>query len=96
MADYALSNKADEDLTEIYSFSYHRFGEARADAYLIALEECFSLLAEQPLLGRSIELIRADYLRYEHASHTIFYKRTADGILVIRVLHQSMDPGPHL
>ena len=96
MADYALSNKADEDLTEIYSFSYHRFGEARADAYLIALEECFSLLAEQPLLGRSIDQIRADYLRYEHASHTIFYKRTTDGILVMRVLHQSMDPGSHL
>ena len=91
MAEYELSNKADEDLTEIYLFSYQRFGEARADAYLLAMEERFSTLAEQPFLGRKIDHIRAGYLRYEHASHSIFYTLKENGILVMRVLHQSMD-----
>lgn len=96
MAEYRLSGKADEDLTGIYIFSYRNFGEIRADAYLLALEERFSTLAQRPYLGRRIDMFREGYFRYEHESHSIFYKQTEDGILVMRVLHQSMDAGRHL
>ncbi len=96
MADYELSNKADEDLTEIYTFSYNRFGELEADAYLLALDECFCMLVEQPFLGRKIDNIRAGYLQYEHTSHSIFYVLKEGGILIQRVLHQSMDSKRHL
>ncbi len=71
MVNYELSNKADEDLTEIYTFSYNRFGELKANAYLLALEECFCMLMEQPLVGRKIDKIRTGYLQYEHTSHSI-------------------------
>jgi toxin ParE1/3/4 len=63
MAEYELSNKADDDLNEIYLFSRQRFGEAKADAYLLALEERFSVLASQPRLGRQIDQIRPGYFR---------------------------------
>jgi toxin ParE1/3/4 len=96
MADYELSQKADDDLGEIYLFSYQRFGEARADAYLLALEERFLALAEQPSLGRRIAHIRAGYFRCEHQSHAIFYKVREGGLTVMRVLHRSMDSGRHL
>ncbi len=56
-----------------------------------ALEECFLALAERPLLGRRIDLIREGFLRYEHASHSIFYKPKDGGILIVRVLHKGMD-----
>ena len=49
MAEYQLSKKADEDLNDIYFFSYPQFGEARADAYLLALERRFSILAGSPI-----------------------------------------------
>ena len=65
MAEYELSKKADEDLNDIYLFSHRRFGEAMADAYLLALERRFSILAAQPGLGRRIDLVRAGYFRYE-------------------------------
>ena len=96
MADYELSQKADEDLTTIFLFSYERFGEARADAYLLALDESFAKLAEQPLLGRRIDHIRKGYLRYEHGSHSIFYKQRKGGIFIVRVLHQRMDADKHI
>ena len=96
MAEYLLSGKADEDLTEIYTFSYQHFGEARAAAYLMALEERFSILAKQPLLGRQIDQIRKGYFRYEQESHSIFYRQTKTGVTIMRVLHQSMDPNRHL
>lgn len=96
MPDYELSEKADEDLTEIYLFSYHQFGETQADAYLQSLEECFALLADQPRLGRKIDHVRRGYLRHEHREHSIFYKRRSNGILVMRVLYKGRDVPRHL
>jgi toxin ParE1/3/4 len=96
MPDYELSKKADEDLTVIYIFSFQHFGEQRADAYLLSLAECFSLLAENPQLGRKIDHVRKDYFQHEHASHTVFYKTKKNGIRVMRVLHQRMESIDHL
>lgn len=96
MASFELSEAADRDLTGIYRYSYRQFGVEQADAYLFALEQCFARLAQFPQLGRSIEHLRRGYFRFEHASHTVFYVRTEDGIRVIRVLHERMDPDRHL
>lgn len=96
MADYALSRKADADLTGIYIFSHKRFREATADAYLLSLEESFLTLARNPNLGRKIDHIRKGYFRYEYASHTIFYKIKKDGIVVMRVLYKKMETERHL
>lgn len=96
MARIELSEAADRDLTTIYSYSHQQFGERQADRYLLALEDCFARLAEMPRLGRSIESLRAGYFRFEHASHTVFYTIIPDGIRVVRVLHQRMDPERHL
>ncbi len=91
MADYRLSGKADDDLSEIYVYSHQQFGEARADAYLMALEKRFTALAEQPRLGRRIDHIHQGYLRWDHESHSIFYKAVPGGIIVMRVLHTMRD-----
>jgi toxin ParE1/3/4 len=96
MTEYKLSVKAEQDLAEIYFFSYQKFGELKADAYLIGLEECLSNLANNPFLGRNIEHIRKGYFRYEYISHSVFYKPTGKGILVVRILHGSMDMERHL
>ena len=96
MAEYELSNKADEDLHEIYLFSRQRCGGAKADACLLAFEERFSVLASQPGLGRRIDHIRPGYFRSEHVSHSIFYRLTENGIIVMRVLHQLMAAGRHI
>ena len=96
MADFELSVKAEQDLTEIYIVSYQKFGEAKADAYLIGLEDSFFHLAENPLLGRKIDHIRKGYLHYEYIGHSIFYKRTRTGIKIMRVLHGSMNIEHHL
>jgi toxin ParE1/3/4 len=47
-------------------------------------------------LGRQIDQIRPGYFRYEHASHSIFYRLTANGIMVMRVLHQRMAVERHI
>ena len=96
MADYRLSNKADEDLTDIYLYTHKTFGAAQADAYLQALEERFVALAEKPTLGRRIDHVRDGYLRFEHGRHAIFYRTAKYGVLIVRVLHARMDVQRHL
>ncbi|NIP39280.1 MAG: type II toxin-antitoxin system RelE/ParE family toxin [Candidatus Dadabacteria bacterium] len=96
MADYELSVKADQDLTEIYIYSYSNFGETKADSHFLGLEQRFLKLAENPNLGIKIDYIREGCFRYEYVCHSIFYKQKEDGILVMRILHGSMDVGKHL
>jgi toxin ParE1/3/4 len=96
VASFDLTEAADRDLTEIYRYSYRSFGPVQADSYLLALEQCFVRLAQFPQLGRSIAHVRSGYFRFEHARHTVFYVRTEDGVRIVRVLHESMDPDRHL
>ena len=96
MAKFELTKAADRDLTDIYVYSHRQFGERKADEYLLSPESCLSRLAEMPGMGRSIDHIRSGYCRFEHARHTIFYTKIKDGIRVVRVLHEAMDPERHL
>ena len=97
MAGYTLSNRAAEDLSEIYRYSHERFGEAKADAYLSGLEEAFQTLAERPGLGRSVSEIRSGYLHFQYVRHSIYFKlKEGGGLYVVRVLHSRMDAGRHL
>ncbi len=39
--------------------------------------------------------IRAGYRRIEAETHSVFCRKTKDGVLIVRVLHQTMDFGRH-
>ena len=53
---------------------------------------CFQRLANHPGTGRRWESILPELRWFEHGRHLIFYVLTTDGVLVARVLHQSMLP----
>jgi len=55
---YQLTNAADEDLYDLYSYSFVEFGEHRADAYFESLENCLQRLAENPKLGMDVSGLR--------------------------------------
>lgn len=96
MADYVLSNKADDDLGGIYLYSHRTFGEAKADAYFLSLRDCLQALAESPELGRPVPQLHAGLLCFRHARHIVFYMKDPQGIFVVRVLHDAMDFIRHL
>jgi plasmid stabilization system protein ParE len=50
MADYVLSNAADADLDDIYTYSFEIYGESKADAYFIDLRDCLQRLADNRAL----------------------------------------------
>jgi len=92
---YKLSNLAAEDFDSIYEFTWKKFGPSQADKYTSELDAFLTLLAENPLIGRDCSYLMEGIYRYDRARHTIFYKDIDGHILVVRILHQQMDPLVH-
>jgi len=93
---FRLTREAEADIVDIYRYSVENFGQAQADAYHDGLEDGFRLLADSPLLGRDYAFLRPGLRRYEHESHSVYYRVEDAGILILRVLHRRMDPARHL
>jgi toxin ParE1/3/4 len=54
------------------------------------------IVAAEPRRWRSCDHIRSGYFKYSAGSHVLFFRRNESGIVVIRILHQSMDFERHL
>lgn len=95
---YQLTEEAIRDIEGLLERSLTEFGMHCAEQYFNSLKHCFELLAENPAMGRSAEELLPNYFRFPHKSHVIFYKiLPADTtILIVRVLHESMDIKRHL
>ena len=93
---FLLTREAEADVIDIYRYSVENFGETQADTYHDGLSDCFRLLADTPLIGRDYGFLRLGLRRYEHASHSVYYRLTDTGLLILRVLHRRMDPARHL
>jgi toxin ParE1/3/4 len=93
MAKYHLTNKAVEDLTNIWEYTVDTWSERQADDYYNMLIASFQKITENPrLFGLKYEEIAEGLRGYRANKHIIFYRILADGdILIIRILHQRMD-----
>lgn len=83
---------AGRDLHEIADYTLQRWGLGKVTAYLDGLQECCQRLAAMPKLGRPCDEVGLGLRRLEHGSHVVFNRATAEGILVVRVLHRSLLP----
>ena len=95
MNSYRLSRLAAADLQEIAEYTIERFGIMQARRYRDSLKTCFVQLANNPTLGRRAEQLMHGLQRFEHQSHVVFYISEPENILIVRVLHSSMDVPRH-
>lgn len=93
---FRLRPKAESDLENIYVYSHKEFGLSKAEQYIHDLSVAFQQLADDPDPGRDMSLIRKGVKVYPVNSYLVFFKQTSFGIIIIRVLHQSMDYSSHL
>lgn len=92
MAQFQLSKEAKNDLRSIAIFTDNRWGREQRNLYIKQLDDAFFMLTQNPNLGISCDYIRDGYRKFPQGSHIIFYKRTVKSdILVVRILHKSMD-----
>jgi len=79
----------------IGEYTLRTWGRAQTARYLAELELCCQRLAANPSLGRNCDDIRPGLRRLECGAHVLFYGQRRDGILISRILHQSMLPEKH-
>jgi toxin ParE1/3/4 len=96
VADFRLSERAEGDLIEIYDYTEETFGAYQADAYHAGLEPTFGLLADFPLIGRSVDELISGLRRFRFQAHTVSYTEEAGFILIRAVLHQAREIRPDL
>jgi len=82
---------AEQDLINIWLYTFKRWGEIQADKYLDELEQGIKLLASQPLLCRQRDEFNPAVRVHHYAYHLIIYITSNDTITIVRVLHESMD-----
>lgn len=92
MAKYELTNKAVEDLTNIWYYTLDKWSEKQADKYYELLLENCQHIADDPNIGKNYEGIRDELFGLKANRHIIFYRKfNARPIEITRILHERMD-----
>lgn len=92
MAKYYLTNKAVEDLADIWNYTLEEWSEKQADKYYLLLLESCQEVAESPNLGKKYDNVTEKILGYKSNEHILFYQVISkQEIEIIRILHGRMD-----
>lgn len=82
---------AEQDLIDIWLYTFGKWGESQADRYLDELNWGMQTIAENPKIGIDYSFFREGYRCFNVNHHLIFYRITEDHIEIIRILHENMD-----
>jgi len=91
MPKYILSVKADKDQDDIAEYTLEKWGEKQALEYIVGLVACLEKIAKTPDIGRDASEFSLNLKRFNYKAHSIFYKTTDTGILIVRILGQKQD-----
>jgi len=96
MADYRVSNAAQGDIREIGLYTQREWGAAQRRKYLAGMERQFERLAESPFLAAERREFTPPVRILPYERHLIVYTAEDGAVLIVRVLHASMDAPAHL
>ncbi|MCF6208981.1 MAG: type II toxin-antitoxin system RelE/ParE family toxin [Ghiorsea sp.] len=92
MKAFALTREAKQDLRIIARFTEQRWGREQRYLYIKQFDDAFHLLAGSSSFGKQCGYIKEGYKKFPQGSHIIFYREVSKNkILIIRILHKSMD-----
>jgi toxin ParE1/3/4 len=92
MAEYNLTDKVVDDLSEIWDYTFDEWSELQADTYYEMLLSTCDYLAANPTLGKRYFGIAKNLFGFKANYHIIFYKVINNRIIqIIRILHGRMD-----
>ena len=91
MRQLHVTPKAESDLIGIWVYTSEEWGVDQADQYLDQLDEGVKRLMQHPSLGVDYTHVSPGYRRLQVEHHAVFYKVLVTKVLLVRVLHESMD-----
>ena len=92
MAQYKLTNKAVDDLTRIWNYTFDKWSENQADTYYLMLLENCNEVGCNPELGKNYSGVTENLLGFKAGRHIIFYRKIEENeVEITRILHEQMD-----
>jgi toxin ParE1/3/4 len=92
MARYKLTNKAVDDLTRIWNYTFDKWSENQADNYYLMLLDNCNEVAGNPELGKNYSGVTENLLGFKAGRHIIFYRKIEENeVEITRILHEQMD-----
>ena len=92
MSAYIISEKALEDINNIWIYTAENWSVEQADRYYNLIIDEIEYIVANFEMARDSENIRKSYKYSKVKSHLIFYRISNEQIIeVIRILHESMD-----
>ncbi len=92
MSNFELTNKAVEDLSKIWNYTFEVWSERQADKYYKMLISNYQEIADNPDLGKSYYGIARNLLGIKANRHIIFYRTiNENSVEITRILHERMD-----
>ena len=89
---YRISQQAIEDLDKIWLYTFNKWSKEQADRYFDLIIAEIEFIADNYLIGKSVEETRQNYRVTKIKSHLIFYRKVENEIVeIVRILHQRMD-----
>lgn len=96
MGTIRISPKANNDLLNMWLYSFEQWGEAQAEHYYELVTTGIHNLSNNPNLGRSCDFVSPGYRSLLVERHVIYYKINNQCIDIVRILHERMSPIIHL
>ena len=92
MVKISFRQKANEDLNDIWIYTYEKWSEAQADKYYETIKFTCLEISKNPKLGKIYNGISNNLLGIKSGKHIIFYSFVFQNeIQIIRILHERMD-----
>jgi toxin ParE1/3/4 len=92
MPEFKLTNKAVEDLSKIWDYTFEVWSETQADKYYESLISNCQEITDNPNSGKNYEGITKNLLGMKTNRHIIFYRPLNENYVEItRILHERMD-----
>ena len=90
MNNYKLSNKAEQDLEDIWVY-IARQNQIAADKQIAQIINRLPMLAQFPDMGKTRDNLLQGLRSFSIKPYIIYYSKITDGVEIFRVLHQSRD-----
>jgi len=92
MAKINFTNKAIDDLTDIWNYTFKKWSENQADLYYLMLIKNCNEIAVNPQLGKNYDGIALNLNGFKAGRHIIFYRKLSlDLVEITRILQGQMD-----
>lgn len=92
MSNFRFTNKAVEDLANIWNYTFDNWSESQADIYYLLLIENCKKIASNPELGKNYTGISKNLKGLRAGRHIIFFRKIEENsVEIIRILHEQMD-----